>query len=82
MELESKIKTLQEEFKDFPKVLIKTVLLRDDVNEDLAKAMDGLQELKAVFIASPSRDAVRRDRKAKSWIEGKVQPENYLRIAL
>lgn len=53
MELEDKIKVLQEEFKDLPKVLIKRTLCGDDVNEDLAKATDRLREFKQMKNAVP-----------------------------
>lgn len=44
MELEDKIKQLEEQFKGLPKVLIKRTLCGDDINEDLTKAMDRLRE--------------------------------------
>jgi len=44
MELEDKIKKLEEQFKGLPKVLIKRTLCGDDVNEDISKATDRLQE--------------------------------------
>lgn len=44
MELEDKIKKLEEQFKGLPKVLIKRTLCGDDVNEDITKATDRLRE--------------------------------------
>ena len=44
MELEEKVKKLQEEFKSLPKLLIKKTLCSDDVNGDLVKASQRLQE--------------------------------------
>ena len=41
MELEDKIKKLEEQFKGLPKVLIKRTLCGDDVNEDITKATVG-----------------------------------------
>ena len=44
MELEDKLKKLEEQFKGLPKVLIKRTLCGDDVNEDITKATDRLRE--------------------------------------
>ena len=44
MELEDKIKKLEEQFKGLPKVLIKRTLCGDDINEDITKATDRLLE--------------------------------------
>ena len=44
MELEDKIKKLEEQFKGLPKVLIKKTLCGDDVNGDITKATDRLRE--------------------------------------
>ena len=47
MELEEKVKQLQQEF-CLPKVLIKTTLCGDGINGDLAKAKQRLQEFKQI----------------------------------
>ena len=44
MELEEKVKKLQKEFSSLPKILIKRTLCGDDINGDLAKARQRLQE--------------------------------------
>ena len=46
-ELEEKLKQLQEEF-SLPKVLLKKTLCGDDVNGDLVKAKERLQEFKQI----------------------------------
>ena len=47
-ELEEKLKQLQEEFSSMPKVLLKKTLCDDDVNCDLVKARQRLQEFKQI----------------------------------
>ena len=44
MKLEEKVKKFQEEFKSLPKLLIKKTVCGDDVNGDLVKASQRLQE--------------------------------------
>ena len=56
MELEDKIKKLEEQFKGLPKVLIKRTLCGDDVNEDITKATDRLrvfQQMKDSVLHNP-----------------------------
>ena len=48
MELQEKVKKLQEEFSSLPKVLIRKTLCDDDVNGDLAKARQRLQEFRQI----------------------------------
>jgi len=48
MELEDKIKKLEEQFKGLPKVLIKKTLCGDDVNEDITKAANRLREFQQI----------------------------------
>ena len=45
-DLEEKLRTLKEEFSSLPKVLIKKTLCGDDVDGDLTKARQRLQEFK------------------------------------
>ena len=62
MELEDKIKKLEEQFKGLPKVLIKRTLCGDDVNEDITKATDRLrefQQMKNPMAATPVREELR-----------------------
>ena len=62
MELEDKIKKLEEQFKGLPKVLIKRALCGDDVNEDISKAMDRLrefQQIKNPMAATPVKEELR-----------------------
>ena len=62
MELEDKIKKLEEQFKGLPKVLIKRTLCDDDVNEDITKATDRLrefQQMKNPLAATPVKEELR-----------------------
>ena len=53
MELEEKVKQLQQEF-SLPKVLIKKTLCGDEINGDLVKAKQRLQEFKQINNRSDS----------------------------
>ena len=48
VELEQKVKKLQEDFSSLPKILIKRTLCGDDINGDLAKARQHLQKFTQV----------------------------------
>ena len=62
MELEDKIKTLEEQFKGLSKVLIKRTLCVDDVNENITKATDRLrefQQIKNPMAATPVKEELK-----------------------
>ena len=58
MDLAGKIKALEEEFKDVPKVLIRRILCGDGVNLDLAKAMDQLRKLSQMHNAFLNNEVI------------------------
>ena len=88
MELEEKVKKLEEEFQGLSKLLIKRTLCGDDVNEDLTEARQKLQKFtKSPFLSNPmaatgakefvgSRCCLRVDslsKKINSWSEEGTQ---------
>ena len=55
MELEEKVRILKEQFSSLPRILIKKTLCSDDINEDLDKCKQRLQEFnKQIIISNPS----------------------------
>ena len=86
MELADKIKKLEEEFKGLPKILIKRTLCGEDVDGDLTKARQRLQEFKQMtnpslnnpMPANPVTEELRGGLQAPHCSEeGKIQRENY-----
>ena len=55
MELEEKLRILKEQFRSLPRILIKKTLCSDDINEDLEKCKQRLQEFNKQINNPPLR---------------------------
>ena len=85
-EFKEKVKKLQEEFSSMPNVLLKKTLGDDDVNGDLAKARQLLQESKQIsniflkrtnpMANQPGTENPKRGKKNSSLRQSEWKPNN------